>query len=91
MPRKNNPTWISRYLAYMSEHGYIEVESASKRYRCFKITVKGEEQRRYWLGKAGAVRVSAEGVLAESIAITEMFQRFVMMWEKRRDTDETNA
>lgn len=73
-----------RVIRYMEAHGYKEVVSRSRKYRTFKLSANIDKDKRYFVGKSGAVRSSYSGRVDDARSITETIMKFVELWEKEQ-------
>lgn len=92
MGRGNMAKHISqtqRIITYMLAHGYKEGLSPTRRYRMFTPTV-GENGRTYYVGKAGAVRCSKTGKVSDTYSVTDIFVKYVRLWELRLEREKDN-
>ena len=66
-----------RVVSYLAAHGYLPVQRTYAHYMPY---AKGDKT--YFLGRNGAIRVSNDGKVTNSVSITDVFMKRVEQWEK---------
>ena len=77
----STPTWKARIIRYLLHNGFVldMTPPHTARYAKYR-QVKGNVW--YYIGKAGAVRISHQGTVGSAISMTPMVKQHVALWEK---------
>lgn len=72
-------TLCERIINFLIATGFTEEPSKSRKYICM---LSKEQDRRYWIGRKGAVRVGKTS--SNSISVTGRVAYLVKCWEKEQ-------
>ena len=73
-------TWRERTIAYLEAYGFSRDYTGPQSRKYLKYSAPGDSKT-YYLGKAGAVRISIHGTVSNSYSVTAAIHSRVLLWE----------